>query len=144
MIFKNLQLSATELNAGGFNGTWFHGNNSSTDTIYKSINPGTNKHIGDISFCNLQDYNVTISKMNAVKKDWANTPAPVRGEVVRVIGEKLRANLDDLGAIVSIEMGKIKAEGVGEVQEAIDICDFAVGLSRQLNGSVIPSERPGM
>ncbi len=80
--------------------------------------------------------------MDKAKKSWANMPAPKRGEVVRKLGEALRAKQDLLGRLVSLEMGKIYVEGVGEVQEAVDICDFAVGLSRQLNGSVIPSERP--
>ena len=81
--------------------------------------------------------------MKLVKSMWSNTPAPARGEVVRKIGERLRIHREDLGVLISLEMGKILAEGVGEVQEAIDICDYAVGLSRALNGSVIPSERPG-
>jgi aldehyde dehydrogenase family 7 protein A1 len=70
-------------------------------------------------------------------------PPPARGELVRQIGEALRAKKAELGALVSLEMGKISAEGLGEVQEAIDICEFAVGLSRTLNGAIIPSERPG-
>lgn len=81
--------------------------------------------------------------MSAVKEEWALTPAPIRGEIVRKIGEKLRFYKQDLGTLVSLEMGKILTEGLGEIQEAIDICDYAVGLSRCLNGSVIPSERPG-
>ena len=70
-------------------------------------------------------------------------PAPKRGEIVRQIGDALRAKRDALGHLVSLEMGKILAEGIGEVQEFIDICDLAVGLSRSINGKVIPSERPG-
>ena len=74
---------------------------------------------------------------------WRTTPAPVRGNLVRRLGELLREHKDDLGALVSIEAGKIRSEGRGEVQEMIDICDFAVGLSRQLHGLTIASERPG-
>src|SRR4051812_8563093 len=74
---------------------------------------------------------------------WRTVPAPQRGELVRRFGELLRAHKDDLGRLVTIECGKILAEGVGEVQEMIDICDFAVGLSRQLYGRTIASERPG-
>ena len=70
-------------------------------------------------------------------------PAPKRGEIVRQIGDALRAKREALGALVSLEMGKILAEGVGEVQEFIDICDLATGLSRTINGQIIPSERPG-
>lgn len=79
--------------------------------------------------------------MTEVRKAWANTPAPARGEVVRKLGLKLREKQEDLGALISLEMGKIKTEGVGEVQEYIDMCDLAVGMSRQLPGQVLPSER---
>src|SRR6478735_7533212 len=74
---------------------------------------------------------------------WRDTPAPVRGNVVRRFGELLREHKAELGELVSIEAGKIRSEGLGEVQEMIDICDFAVGLSRQLHGLTIASERPG-
>lgn len=82
---------------------------------------------------------------NAVKafETWRKVPAPVRGELVRLLGEELRAAKKDLGALVTLECGKIVSEGLGEVQEMIDICDFAVGLSRQLYGLTIASERPG-
>ncbi|HUB84586.1 MAG TPA: aldehyde dehydrogenase family protein, partial [Rhizomicrobium sp.] len=76
-------------------------------------------------------------------KAWRDVPAPRRGELVRLLGEELRANKDALGRLVSLEAGKILSEGLGEVQEMIDICDFAVGLSRQLYGLTIASERPG-
>jgi hypothetical protein len=75
--------------------------------------------------------------------EWRMVPAPQRGEIVREIGDELRAHKDDLGALVTLEMGKILAEGLGEVQEMIDIADFAVGLSRQLYGLTMHSERPG-
>jgi len=74
---------------------------------------------------------------------WRRVPAPRRGELVRLLGEELRASKDDLARLVTLEAGKIVSEGLGEVQEMIDICDFAVGLSRQLNGLTLPSERPG-
>ncbi len=73
---------------------------------------------------------------------WRTVPAPKRGELVRAIGERLRAQKADLGLLVTLEMGKIRAEGEGEVQEMIDMCDFAVGLSRQLYGLTMASERP--
>jgi aldehyde dehydrogenase (NAD+) len=76
-------------------------------------------------------------------REWRSVPAPVRGRLVRELGELLREHKDDLGALVSIEAGKIRSEGLGEVQEMIDICDLAVGLSRQLFGQTIASERPG-
>src|SRR5215471_2437479 len=76
-------------------------------------------------------------------KAWRDVPAPRRGELVRLFGEELRSNKDALGRLVTLEAGKIVQEGLGEVQEMIDICDFAVGLSRQLYGLTIASERPG-
>jgi len=84
-----------------------------------------------------------IAKSQAAFKAWRTVPAPRRGELVRLLGEELRAAKDDLGRLVSYEAGKITSEGLGEVQEMIDICDFAVGLSRQLYGLTIASERPG-
>lgn len=74
---------------------------------------------------------------------WRETPAPKRGEIVRQMRDALNKKLEPLGALVSLEMGKILPEGKGEVQEYIDICDFALGLSKSLNGQVVPSERPG-
>lgn len=87
--------------------------------------------------------NKIIAKSIAAFDGWKAVPAPVRGELVRLYGEELRAAKDDLGRLVTIEAGKILSEGLGEVQEMIDICDFAVGLSRQLYGLTIASERPG-
>ena len=84
-----------------------------------------------------------IARASAAYRLWREVPAPRRGELVRLLGEELRAAKDDLGALVTLEAGKITSEGLGEVQEMIDICDFAVGLSRQLYGLTIASERPG-
>ncbi len=84
-----------------------------------------------------------FARSKAAFKEWRVVPAPRRGELIRLLGEELRAAKDDLGALVSWEAGKITSEGLGEVQEMIDICDFAVGLSRQLYGLTIASERPG-
>ncbi len=84
-----------------------------------------------------------IAKSQAAFKEWRSVPAPRRGELVRLLGEELRASKDALGALVTLEAGKITSEGLGEVQEMIDICDFAVGQSRQLYGLTIASERPG-
>ena len=84
-----------------------------------------------------------IAKAVEAFKTWRNVPAPRRGELVRLFGEELRANKAALGRLVTLEAGKILQEGLGEVQEMIDICDFAVGLSRQLYGLTIASERPG-
>ena len=84
-----------------------------------------------------------IARAQSAFVPWRNVPAPRRGELVRLLGEELRAAKADLGALVTLEVGKITSEGLGEVQEMIDICDFAVGLSRQLYGLTIASERPG-
>jgi len=87
--------------------------------------------------------NVKIADAHDAYKAWRSVPAPRRGELVRLLGEELRASKDDLGKLVTIEAGKIPSEGLGEVQEMIDICDFAVGLSRQLYGLTITTERAG-
>ncbi|SHM64874.1 L-piperidine-6-carboxylate dehydrogenase [Roseibium suaedae] len=91
----------------------------------------------------LESMDAVIARSQAAFKDWRTVPAPRRGELVRLLGEELRAAKDALGALVTLEAGKITSEGLGEVQEMIDICDFAVGLSRQLYGLTIASERPG-
>ena len=84
-----------------------------------------------------------IAAAEAAFADWRIVPAPRRGELIRLLGEELRTHKEDLGRLVTLETGKILQEGMGEVQEMIDICDFAVGLSRQLYGLTIASERPG-
>ena len=88
------------------------------------------------------DLDAAVARATAAATVWRSVPAPRRGEVIRVLGEELRANKHDLAVLVSIETGKILSEGLGEVQEMIDICDLAVGLSRQLHGLTIASERP--
>jgi aldehyde dehydrogenase (NAD+) len=89
------------------------------------------------------DVDAAVDQAQKAFTEWRTTPAPVRGMVVRRLGELLRDHKDELGELVSLEAGKIRSEGLGEVQEMIDICDFAVGLSRQLHGLTIASERPG-
>ncbi|EEE38356.1 aldehyde dehydrogenase family 7 member A1 [Rhodobacteraceae bacterium KLH11] len=91
----------------------------------------------------LSEMDAVFARAQAAFKAWRVVPAPRRGELIRLLGEELRAAKDELGALVSWEAGKITSEGLGEVQEMIDICDFAVGLSRQLYGLTIASERPG-
>ena len=90
-----------------------------------------------------EDMPAIIARAQAAFRQWREVPAPRRGELVRLLGEELRAAKAALGALVTLEVGKITSEGLGEVQEMIDICDFAVGLSRQLYGLTIASERPG-
>jgi len=107
-----------------------------------TLNPATNEVIATVGLDSAAEYETTIERAQEAFKTWRTTPAPVRGEIVRKIGLAFREKKDDLGALESLEMGKIHAEGVGEVVEAIDIADFAVGQSRQLYGKTIASERP--
>jgi aldehyde dehydrogenase (NAD+) len=108
-----------------------------------SWNPASGEGLGSVLTCSPGDYDRVAAAAQATFLRWRLLPAPRRGEIIREIGQELRAAKDDLGALVSLEMGKILVEGRGEVQEMIDIADFAVGLSRQLSGPTLPSERPG-
>ncbi|KAJ8441128.1 hypothetical protein Cgig2_006957 [Carnegiea gigantea] len=109
--------------------------------LISTVNPANNQPIAEVVEGSMEDYEEGMKACAEASKMWMQMPAPKRGEIVRQIGDALRAKLQHLGRLVSLEMGKILAEGIGEVQEIIDMCDFAVGLSRQLNGSIIPSER---
>lgn len=111
-------------------------------TVRQIISPTDNQLIASVSMASKADYNTVIDKAAEAFKTWRKVPAPRRGEVVRQIGLALRENKEMLGSLVSYEMGKSLQEGYGEVQEMIDICDFAVGLSRQLYGFTMQSERP--
>src|SRR5581483_7839379 len=99
--------------------------------------------IGRVTYDDAKSVDAKIARSVEAFKAWREIPAPRRGELVRLFGEELRAAKDALGRLVTLENGKIFQEGLGEVQEMIDICDFAVGLSRQLYGLTIASERPG-
>src|SRR4051794_36163468 len=105
-------------------------------------NPATGDVLGSIAMGAREDYERVASDAVAAFRSWKSVPAPRRGEVVRKIGLALREAKEDLGRLVSLEAGKILSEGLGEVQEMIDMADFAVGLSRQLHGLTIASERP--
>lgn len=105
--------------------------------------PVDGKLIAQVTMATTDDYNAVTEKAQQAFTIWRTIPAPKRGEIVRQIGDALRKNKENLGALVSYEMGKSLQEGYGEVQEMIDICDFAVGLSRQLYGLTMHSERPG-
>ena len=109
---------------------------------FKSINPSNGELIASVYKCSDQDYDKVVKYSSEAFKEWRKVPAPVRGQLIFEMGNKLREHKDALGSLVSLEMGKIKAEGDGEVQEMIDIADFAVGLSRQLYGLTMHSERP--
>ena len=108
--------------------------------VYSPIN---GQELASIQQDSTSDVSRAVKNAQAAFKEWRVIPAPVRGEFVRLLGEELRAAKADLGRLVTLENGKILSEGLGEVQEMIDICDFAVGLSRQLYGLTIASERPG-
>ncbi|MET3026558.1 aldehyde dehydrogenase family protein [Flavobacterium sp. UW10123] len=133
------QLNIKEVN----NGTWTGLNNFSDGEILESYSPVDGKLIGKVKTSTTADYEKVMESATDAFKQFRLMPAPQRGEIVRQFGEKLRKNKEALGKLVSYEMGKSLQEGYGEVQEMIDICDFAVGLSRQLHGLTMHSERPG-
>jgi aldehyde dehydrogenase (NAD+) len=110
--------------------------------LIESFSPVDGKLIAKVTETTLDDYQQVIETAKVAFKSWKNVPAPRRGEIVRQMGEAFRQNKEALGQLVSYEMGKSLQEGLGEVQEIIDICDFAVGLSRQLYGLTMHSERP--
>lgn len=126
-ILKTLGLSGKDITDGTLN-------------VYSPIDGAM---IAGVRETTVDETNAIIAKANEAFQKWRDIPAPRRGELVRLLGEELRAAKEDLGRLVSLECGKIYQEGLGEVQEMIDICDFAVGLSRQLYGLTIASERPG-
>ena len=110
---------------------------------FESFSPVDGKLIAAVIATDRKAYDKIISQAQKAFMEWRQWPAPKRGEIVRQVGEALREKKEDLGRLVSYEMGKSLQEGLGEVQEMIDICDFAVGLSRQLHGLTMHSERPG-
>ena len=135
-IFNDLGLA--DINSGtSDNNNWY----TSDDTI-KSISPVDGKLIASVTETTNTQYEKVVEKASDAFQVWRTIPAPQRGDIVRQFGEELRALKVPLGQLVSYEMGKSYQEGLGEVQEMIDICDFAVGLSRQLHGFTMHSERP--
>ena len=137
-FLKTLKIEA--INNGVSTGNqWIKSTGESID----SFSPVDGKKIGSVIAADKISYETVIKKAEEAFKIWRLMPAPKRGEIVRQIGEALRINKEALGKLVSYEMGKSLQEGYGEVQEMIDICDFAVGLSRQLHGFTMHSERPG-
>jgi aldehyde dehydrogenase (NAD+) len=133
------RLGLTEVNSGAGFGQWIPepGGNE-----VDSFNPADGRPIARVRTASRADYETVVEYARQVFQSWRMVPAPRRGEVVRQLGNALREAKDDLGMLVTLEAGKIRSEGLGEVQEMIDICDFAVGLSRQLYGLTIASERP--
>lgn len=134
------RLGIKEKNFGSSTGlNW---NNSTDNGELKIYSPVDGKFIASVYQASIEDYEKVIKKANEAFLYWRTVPAPKRGEIVRLVGLKLREYKEPLGKLVSYEMGKSLQEGLGEVQEMIDICDFAVGLSRQLYGFTMHSERP--
>ena len=131
------KLGISDENDGVFCGSW-HGSGSKID----KISPVDGQRLASIRTASKGDYERTITRAQEAFEKWRKTPAPVRGETVRRLGNALREAKSELGQLVTMEMGKIIAEGEGEVQEMIDICDLAVGQSRMLYGLTIQSERP--
>jgi len=134
------RLGLEEINAG----TWSAARSSAADDagLIESVNPASGEVIASVRSTTAEEYDELVNNARAAFLEWRKVPAPVRGEAIRLIGVALRDNKDALGSLVSMENGKIKAEGDGEVQEMIDITDFAVGQSRMLYGNTMHSERP--
>ena len=132
-------LGVKKNNLGSSTGSDFFSSGENID----SFSPVDGKLIGSVSSTTNEDYEKIIKTASGAFIQWRSRTAPERGELVRQFGNKLREFKEPLGKLVSYEMGKSYQEGLGEVQEMIDICDFAVGLSRQLHGLTMHSERPG-
>jgi aldehyde dehydrogenase (NAD+) len=132
------RLGIEGLHSGACTGAW----SETRGEALVSYNPTTGEELGHVNAATVADAEAVLAKAKAAFASWRMRPAPLRGEVIRELGNAFRAHKEDLGALISLEVGKIRSEGLGEVQEMIDICDFAVGLSRQLHGLVIQSERP--
>ncbi len=130
-------LGIEDIHPGGFGGEWI-----GSGPPLEVFSPIDGSRLATVNQVAETEYDAIVERARGAFLDWRTLPAPRRGEVVRQLGERLRANKEALGALVTLEMGKIRAEGEGEVQEMIDICDFAVGLSRQLYGLTMASERP--
>jgi len=137
-ILKELSISDKNFGACIGGDIWIETTNQGS---VESFNPSNNKKIASVYKCSKDDYEKVINASSQAFIEWRKVPAPIRGQLIFEMGNELRKNKDSLGSLVSLEMGKIKAEGDGEVQEMIDIADFAVGLSRQLYGLTMHSER---
>lgn len=133
------ELGLKEVNFGVYRAGEWVGNGPE----FTAVSPHDNRPIAKVKMGNAEDYEACIAAMEAEKEKWMLTPMPVRGEIIRQIGDALRKYKSALGSLISLEMGKIKSEGDGEVQEYIDVCDMSVGLSRTIEGKVLQSERPG-
>jgi aldehyde dehydrogenase (NAD+) len=137
-ILPKLGLSSKAINPGVFAGTW-----GGRGAVLEKYSPIDGSLLGRVAQASPADYDQAVAAAHRAFQAWRDVPAPKRGEVVRQLGVALREHKVALGRLVTLEAGKILAEGEGEVQEMIDICDFATGLSRQLHGLTIATERPG-
>lgn len=135
-LLKSLDISTTEPNAGVYDGEWF-GSGAKIETV----NPATGKPLATVVQASEQDATRVFKAAKAAQKVWRNVTAPERGRVLRLVRNALDAKVDELGLLITLEMGKIATEGRGEVVEFLDVADYAVGLSRSIGGTVIPSER---
>jgi aldehyde dehydrogenase (NAD+) len=139
-ILAALGLGASESGSYLGQGEW----SATTDAgTIDTFNPASGERLAQVHSASQADYDIILERAQAAFEIWRTTPAPRRGEAIRLCADALRRNKDALGSLVALEMGKIKPEGDGEVQEMIDIGEFAVGLSRQLYGLTMHSERPG-
>jgi aldehyde dehydrogenase family 7 protein A1 len=132
------RLGLQSLNPGVLHTEW-----TGRGDVVQSISPSNNQVIAEVATASALDYDEAVVASYSAYLKWCVIPAPKRGDILRQINDELRSNFTDLSRLVSLEMGKIASEGEGEVQEFIDIIDYSVGLSRMLNGKVIPSEREG-
>ncbi|KTD67425.1 aldehyde dehydrogenase [Legionella steelei] len=137
-ILKRLKIHA--VNPGAYSGQGWQSGVHEHKLI--SCNPANGEKLAEIATCTMKDYEEVMTRAQHAAHEWRKVPAPKRGEIIRQIGQALREHKDALGSLVSLEMGKSKQEGDGEVQEMIDIADFAVGQSRMLYGNTMHSERP--
>ncbi len=137
-LLRRLGIDSESTNAGAYDGAFTHGDGGEL----VSHSPADGARLASVAQATRDDYERSVRTGLETFDRWRMLPAPQRGEVLRQIAEALRASKDDLGALVSLEMGKVLSEGLGEVQEMIDIADFGVGLSRQLYGLTMHSERP--
>src|SRR5215471_5094638 len=133
-MLKSLGINSVA--AGVFDGKWF----GSGKTI-QSFSPNDGRLLAEVRTATTEEYERAVRSASAAFHKWREVPAPKRGELIRQLGDALRAAKNDLGKLVTLEAGKILAEGQGEMQEIIDICDLAVGLSRQRYGLTMASER---
>ena len=136
-LLQRLELS--EVNSGVYSGGWIE---KPSGGEIASVNPATGEVIARVLCATRNEYNRCVEQAEEAFAAWRTMPPPQRGEIIRQIGQSLREHKHDLGLLVTMEVGKIRSEGEGEVQEMIDMCDFAVGLSRQLYGLTMASERP--